>query len=73
MDQSQPLVVGKVVLRRLEGPQGHNGSVNPLALRQRGTITEPQAFRIDARFLLAPSLVPIGYDFSTPGSNRDVM
>ena len=26
---------------RKEGPQGRNGSVNPLALLQRGTITEP--------------------------------
>ena len=26
---------------RKEGPQGHNGSVNPLALRQRGTIISP--------------------------------
>ena len=26
---------------RKEGPQGRNGSVNPLALRRRETITEP--------------------------------
>ena len=54
-DQSQPLLLRRVDGRlqflggvrkalcggRKEGPQGRNGSVNPLRLRRRGTIAKP--------------------------------
>ena len=32
---------------RKEGPQGRKGSVNPLALHRRGTITKPSVGRVD--------------------------
>ena len=37
-----------------EGPQGRNGSVNPLALHRRGTITMPE--RVESGFSDVPQV-----------------